>query len=157
MTKRYASREAPQRGDLAVFHFPPDRSIDYFKRVVGLPGDRIQLRGGIVYVNGTPLAREPVAGVFQSKWTGKPPIQYVETMPEGRRYRIAKVEDTGWRNDTSEFVVPPDRYFMLGDNRDYSVDSRDREIGFVARDDIVARAYVVYWSADHSRITTSLE
>jgi signal peptidase I len=157
MTKRYAPGEAPQRGDLAIFHFPRDRSIDYFKRVVGLPGDRIQLRSGIVYVNGTPLGREPQAGLFPSKWTGKAPIQYVETMPEGRRYNIVKVEDSGWRNDTSEFVVPADRYFVLGDNRDNSADSRDREIGFIPRDDIIDRAYVVYWSANRSRIAAPLE
>jgi signal peptidase I len=157
MTKRYARDEAPQRGDLAIFPFPRDRSIDYFKRIIGLPGDRVQLRGGVVYLNGAPLAREPLAGVFRSESVGNPAIQYVETMPDGRHYRIAKMKDSGWRNDTDEFVVPTDRYFVLGDNRDNSLDSRDREIGFVPRDDIIDRAYVIYWSADHSRITAALE
>src|SRR5712671_6093909 len=61
-TKRYARAEAPQRGDLAIFHFPPDRSIEYFKRIIGLPGDRVQLRGGVVYLNGAPFARERSPG-----------------------------------------------------------------------------------------------
>ncbi len=157
MTKRYARAEAPQRGDLAIFHFPPDRSIEYFKRIIGLPGDRVQLRGGVVYLNGAPFARERVAGAFRSEWVGNPAIRYIESMPDGRHYRIAKMGDSGWRNDTNEFVVPPDRYFVLGDNRDNSVDSRDREIGFIPRDDIIDRAYVIYWSADRSRIAAALE
>src|SRR5229473_5558613 len=80
----------------------------------------VQLRGGVVYLNGAPFARERVAGAFRSEWVGNPAIRYIESMPDGRHYRIAKMGDSGWRNDTNEFVVPPDRYFVLGDNRDNS-------------------------------------
>ena len=157
MTKRYARGEAPERGDLVIFRIPRDSSIRYFKRIIGLPGDRVQLRGGVVYINGAPLARERVAGEFRSEMAGNPAIQYVETTPDGRRYRIAKMGDDGRRNDTNEIVVPADRYFVLGDNRDNSFDSRDHEFGSISRGDIIDRAYVIYWSANHSRIAARLE
>ena len=157
MTKRYARAEAPQRGDLAIFHFPRDRRFDYFKRVIGIPGDRVQLRAGVVYLNGEPLARDRVPGALPADWVGARAVQYAETMPDGRHYRIAKAGESGRRNDTAEFVVPAGHYFLLGDNRDNSVDSRDRDIGFVSRDDIIARGYVIYWSAKRNRLAAVLD
>ena len=157
MTKRYASGEEPQRGDLAIFHFPRDRRFDYFERVIGIPGDRVQLRAGVVYLNGEPLARDRVPGALPADWVGARAVQYAETMPDGRHYRIAKAGESGRRNDTAEFVVPAGHYFLLGDNRDNSVDSRDRDIGFVSRDDIIARGYVIYWSAKRNRLAAVLD
>ncbi len=157
MARRYSRAEAPQRGDLAIFYYPRNRSIDYFKRIIGLPGDRVQLRSGVVYINGLPLPREPAgdAALRHEKMTREK--QYVETLPEGRRHLIAKRTDSGWLNNTAEFSVPAGHYFVLGDNRDSSADSRLSEIGFVPRGDITARAYVIYWSAAPDRIGMRLD
>jgi signal peptidase I len=116
MTKRYAQHEVPQRGDLATFRHG---DFDYFKRVIGVPGDRIQLRAGVVYLNGAPLARAEIAGIFRSDWVDNPAFQYTETLPGGRSYRIAKIAkgDLGAYNNTAEVVVPADHYFVLGEPR----------------------------------------
>ena len=157
MTLRYSPGEAPQRGDLATFYYPRNRSIDYFKRIIGLPGDRVQLRAGVVYINGAPLPRQPARDASLRHAEMAKAEQYIETMPEGRRHLIAKRADSGWLNNTAEFIVPAGHYFVLGDNRDSSFDSREAEIGFIPRDDMTGRAYVVYWSAIPSRIGTRLE
>lgn len=156
MTKRYARDEVPQRGDLATFRHG---DFDYFKRVIGVPGDRIQLRAGVVYLNGAALPRTEIAGILRSDWVGDPAVQYAETLPDGRSYRIAKIAkgDLGAYNNTAEVVVPAGQYFMLGDNRDNSADSRGPNFRFIPRADIVARGYVIYWSAKHDRIAAVLD
>lgn len=156
-TRLYFRDEAPRRGDLATFHYARDRKFDYFKRIIGLPGDRIQLRSGKVYINGAPLTREPVENALPSHLVGVGAKQYVEITPEGRRYRIVKLSDAGEWNNTTEAIVPADHYFVLGDNRDNSADSRQPDVGFVAREDMISRASVVYWSPSPNRIGTRLE
>jgi len=146
----YFDRHQPQRGDLATFLFPRDRSVTYVKRIVGLPGDRVQLRDGVVSVNGAPLGREAVG-------TPEGPESetvFVETTPEGRSYQIKQHRTAGPANTTKELLVPAGQYFLLGDNRDNSFDSR--MFGAIRRDDLTGRPRLVYWSRQLSRIGTIL-
>jgi signal peptidase I len=155
LAQRYGRNQMPQRGDLVIFHHPRDRQLDYFKRLVGLPGDRVELRRGDLYVNGVMLERQHV-GTWQSA-AGGPAEIYVETTLDGRHYRIAKSELERVVDNVPEIVIPAGRYYVLGDNRDNSIDSRDPNTGFIGQDDIIGRAYTVWWSSSPSRIGTQLE
>ncbi len=113
----------PERGDVVVFKLPSDNTTDYIKRVVGLPGDRIQVIGGILHINGTAVRRE-ADGTFIEE-PGRPPSQrYIETLPNGRRHHILEQSDSGWLDNTPEYLVPAGHVFAMGDNRDNSADSR---------------------------------
>jgi signal peptidase I len=144
----------PERGDVAVFKNPYDPSIDFIKRVTGLPGDRIQMIGGILHINGQPVQRRRVEDVLASEREAnilRAP-QYVETLPEGRQHRIIEAAgDIGDNDNTPEYVVPPGRYFMMGDNRDRSKDSRYLdEVGYVPAENLVGRAEIIFFSVDGS-------
>lgn len=139
----------PERGDIAVFKYPRDTSIDYIKRVVGLPGDRIQMRGGRLHINGVMVPRERVEDYVYIDTDGKVvrSARYVETLPEGMRYRILEASDTAQFDDTPEYVVPFGHYFMMGDNRDRSADSR-ADVGFVPAENLVGRAELLFFSTN---------
>lgn len=147
---RIADRPA-ERGDVVVFRLPRDPTQTYVKRVVGLPGDRIQMKAGVLYIDGSPAPRRE-AGSFTAMIGGRPATltRYVETLPNGREHEIVKLFDQGPYNDTPEFVVPPDCYFMMGDNRDNSQDSRvaaeNGGVGFVPAENLVGRADRVLFS-----------
>lgn len=143
----------PKRGDVVVFKLPRDNSTDYIKRVVGLPGDRIQMINGILHINGKPVQRELV-GQYEVKddW-GRTPIQvpmYRETLPEGTQHYIIETKgDRGFADNTDVFVVKPGHYFMMGDNRDNSQDSRfESEVGQVPAENLVGRAEIIFFSID---------
>jgi len=144
----------PERGDVVVFKKPPENKIDYIKRVVGLPGDRIQVTGGILHINGVPVKRERIEDFVEMTREGnimRAP-QYVETLPNGRQHRIIEYAgDNGIADNTPEYVVPAGHYFMMGDNRDNSADSRFLdEVGYVPAANLVGRAEVLFFSADGS-------
>ncbi len=140
----------PQRGDVAVFKYPRDTSVDYIKRIVGLPGDRIQVTEGQLYINGVEVPRQP-AGDYVTDDSGIHMVlrRYLETLPGGVQHYILKATDEGEMNNTPEYVVPPDHVFAMGDNRDNSADSRFMNgVGFVPVENLVGRAEFMFFSVD---------
>ena len=140
--------EDVERGDVAVFRKPTDTDTDFIKRIVGLPGDRIQVQGGQLYINGERAKRErlgerEVVSIFgrKSRLT-----EFRETLPGGRQHLIYEESDTRPADNTREFVVPPGHFFAMGDNRDNSTDSRFREVGFIPFENLVGRADVLFFS-----------
>ena len=134
----------PARGDVVVFAYPADPSIDYIKRIVGLPGDHLRMRGGVLYVNGEPAKQERIDDYIETlpDGTERPVPRYSETFGGGRSHEILDRIPNNAFDDTAEFVVPPEHYFLMGDNRDNSNDSRvpNSGVGFVPAKNIVGRA-----------------
>ncbi|HEY5819881.1 MAG TPA: signal peptidase I [Mesorhizobium sp.] len=137
----------PQRGDVVVFKFPPNPSVDYIKRVIGLPGDHIQMKGGQVILNNVPVPREKTGQIDNPDITEEQgPIDvYRETLPNGVSYDTLDISPNGIGDETREFVVPPGHYFMMGDNRDNSSDSRF-QVGYVPEENLVGRANIIFFS-----------
>lgn len=143
----------PEQGDVAVFKYPGDNKTDYIKRIVGLPGDRLQMVGGVLQINGQPVQRERTADFVSRDASGNilRHARYVETLPNGRKHAILEVfGDHGPVDNTGVYAVPPGHYFAMGDNRDSSRDSRFPEVGFVPRENLVGRAEVLFFSVDGS-------
>jgi signal peptidase I len=140
-------KREPQRGDVVVFRYPPNPSIDYIKRLVGLPGDHIQVTNGVLFINGKPVPKVP-DGTFNSDYRNDPghaiPV-FRETLDDGRTYDTLDETQFSPGDNTREFIVPPDHYFMMGDNRDNSADSRF-DVGFVPAENLVGRASVIFFS-----------
>lgn len=138
------------RGDVAVFKLPRDNSTDYIKRIVGLPGDRIQVRGGQLFINGEPVRRERVDDFKRRDWRGNVESipQYRETLPNGVQHYTLDMRQGSDTDDTPVFTVPPGHYFAMGDNRDNSVDSRvpGGGVGFVPAENLVGRADILFFS-----------
>ncbi|MDO8606341.1 MAG: signal peptidase I [Phaeospirillum sp.] len=146
--------KVPERGDVIVFKKPPEARIDYIKRAVGLPGDRIQVKGGILHINGVPVDRQRIEDFIERDRDGnifRAP-QYVETLPNGKKHNIIESHgDNGPADNTPEYKVPAGHYFMMGDNRDNSADSRFlSEVGYVPAENLVGRAEVLFFSGDGS-------
>ena len=136
----------PKRGDMAVFRLPSDPSIDYIKRVIGLPGDRVQMRGGILYINGEAAKREAVE-LPPDRAAGQDLTFYRETLPTGESHLIAEMRDDGQADDTEEYVVPAGHYFMMGDNRDNSQDSRFNAVGYVPAENFIGPVVGIFWTS----------
>jgi signal peptidase I len=144
---------APERGDVIVFKLPSNPSIDYIKRLVGLPGDRIQVRGGRLFINGERVEREPVGmeRVAGEDGPSSTMMEYIETLPGGAMHKIYEESDSAPLDNTEEYVVPEGHYFMMGDNRDNSQDSRVADlVGFVPNDLLVGRAEILFFSVDET-------
>ena len=142
---------APQRGDIIVFKLPRDGRTDYIKRLVGLPGDRVQMRQGLLYLNGQPVERRQTEVVTETGGSGlvRPVARVEETLPDGRRYMTNDFGTDGDLDDTPEVIVPPGHYFFMGDNRDNSADSRlpaEIGVGLVPEENLVGRARLVLLS-----------
>ncbi len=137
----------PERGDVAVFKTPADNSTDFIKRVVGLPGDTIQVRDGRLYINEQVVPREKV-GLSPTGACGvKRATVYRETLPNGVSYDIWECGDTLRYDNTKVYTVPPEHFFMMGDNRDNSSDSR-ANVGYVPLENFVGRAEIIFISFD---------
>jgi len=149
----YRLRE-PDRGDVVVFHFPLNEKVYYIKRIIGIPGDRVQVRDGVVYINGKPVAeREDGRYTYYEKGIKREGKLFIEVLPRKsggeKEHLILKTGITG--DNTSIFVIPKGKYFMMGDNRNNSYDSR--YWGFVDRDKIVGIARIIFFSWDsHSHL-----
>lgn len=148
----------PQRGDLVILTSPADGTTEYIKRIVGLPGDRVQMIGGVLNINGAPVATERLANyVGRDPW-GEPldAPRFRETLPNGAAYETLDTEAGFFLDDTDDHLVPAGHYFAMGDNRDNSADSRlapgQGGLGDVPRDSIIGKVTVVTWSKDPARI-----
>ncbi|QNT78762.1 signal peptidase I [Entomobacter blattae] len=151
----------PQRGDVAVFRFTKDTSVDYIKRIIGLPGDRIQVRKGLLYINGEGVPRQLLGPytAFDEQHHSMPGLLYSETLP-GRgktsvsvTHDILRLMEDGEQNDTPEYTVPEGYFFAMGDNRDNSADSRfmgsgPQDLGFVPMENLIGKAQRIFFSVD---------
>jgi signal peptidase I len=150
VSKRAYDREPPQRGDIVVFRFYGE---DFVKRIAGVPGDRIQMRDGTLMLNGHAVARTRIADFTDTDAFGvqRNIARYRETLPSGRSYATLQLSGDAPQDNTQIYVVPPQSYFVLGDNRDNSNDSR-LDVGFVARDAIVGKAAIKFADRQHKTL-----
>ena len=164
----------PERGDVVVFRHPVNGS-DFIKRLIGLPGDTVQMRDGKVILNGEELPQRP-AGTFEEIYERQGPMgneprcenapvgegatctksRFIETMPDGREYVVLNIDENGYGDNTPVFTVPEGQYFFMGDNRDNSQDSRYGRavggVGFVPADHLIGRADRVMFSSAGSQM-----
>lgn len=141
----------PERGDVAVFRQPKNESVAYIKRIVGLPGDRIQVTDGVLRINDVPVNRSKKS--IATAIDGYNVIRFVlyeETLPNGRSYVIQERSDNDMLDNTSVYEVPPGHYFMMGDNRDNSRDSRAASVGMVPAKNLIGRAERLFFSHNGS-------
>ena len=134
----------PERGDVVVFKFPPDPSKDYIKRLVGLPGDKVQLKDSVVLINGKPFART-LTGTFKEEGYNSPIPTFTEVADNGASYTTMDIRPGNHADNTPVFEVPAGHYFFLGDNRDNSADSRF-DVGMVPAENLVGKARVIFLS-----------
>ncbi|MDC1133671.1 signal peptidase I [Alphaproteobacteria bacterium] len=140
--------ENPKRGDVIVFRKPGDESIDYIKRLIGLPGDTVQVRNGILLVNNKEAKRlktnmGKMKNIFgQEKFF----IEYKEKFENTNFHKIIESSDSDPFDNTIEFIVPQNNFFFMGDNRDNSRDSRTSEVGFVPKKNLIGKAQIIFFS-----------
>src|SRR5262249_31699441 len=136
----------PKRGDVVVFALPREPSTDYIKRVIGLPGDRIQMIGGLLHINGVAVKRHRIGAVFHDG-NGTPVPRRRATPPERESDAGPERQDNNFLDNTQEYVVPAGHYFMMGDNRDNSMDSRVQSaVGYVPFENIIGKAQIIFLS-----------
>ncbi len=139
----------PKRGDVVVFKLPRDNETDYIKRVIGLPGDEIQMIGGVLQINGVPVKKEQISDFVLQDSSGRKRhlTRYRETLPNGVSYPVLDLVNEGIGDNTEVYRVPENHFFMMGDNRDNSTDSRFlSEVGFVPFENLVGRAEIIFFS-----------
>ncbi len=141
----------PERGDVAVFRQPQNESVAFIKRIVGLPGDRVQVVNGVLQINDVAVNRDRKG--FATASDGYNLIRfavYQETLPNGKSYLIQERSDDDLLDNTNVFLVPEGHYFMMGDNRDNSRDSRTTSVGLVPAENLIGRAERLFFSHNSS-------
>lgn len=140
----------PQRGDVVVFRLPKDDSVDYVKRIVGLPGDRIQMINGVLQINGQAVKHEQIEDFVANNGAGVVRVKrYRETLPNGVSYTTLDLTSNGFYDNTPVYAVPPGHYFVIGDNTDNSTDSRVlSQVGYVPFENLIGRVAFIYFSVD---------
>lgn len=142
----------PERGDIAVFKSPTKPDVDLIERLIGMPGDRLQVKKGILHINGQAIEREAV-GDYKIEGSKKTYKRYSETLPNGRQYHILEEFDTGPMDNTQVFVVPAGHFFGMGDNRDNSSDSRYLDnVGYIPMENLVGKLSLIYWNTRVKRL-----
>jgi signal peptidase I len=141
----------PKRGDVVVFKLPHETEKDYIKRIVGLPGDRIAVKDGVLHINGKPVPKERAGSYVGSGPHAVAVPRYKETLPNGVSYYVLDSDPNGQYDNTQTYVVPEGNYFMMGDNRDNSLDSREQSermggVGYVPFENLVGRAEIIFFS-----------
>jgi signal peptidase I len=142
----------PHRGDVIVFALPSDPSTVFIKRLIGLPGDRVQMLDGVLYLNDKPVPKVRVADFVETSPDGYEHhiAQYRETLPDGKSYLVLDGIPDGPSDNTQVYVVPPGHYFMMGDNRDDSDDSRGI-VGYLPAENLVGKAEFEFFSIDGNK------
>ena len=144
-------KSTPQRGDVAVFRLPSQPSINYVKRLIGLPGDNIQMRDGVLFINDQEVKKTFEGDAFEDQTNKKTTFQkYSEILPNGKKINTYNRDDTP-QDNTGIYTVPAGHYFFMGDNRDDSQDSRFLNfVGYVPEQNLVGRASIVFFSNPNS-------
>ncbi len=142
----------PKRGDVVVFKTPSDNRTDYIKRLIGIPGDRIQFIDSNLFLNNSEIIRSKISN-DKSIFCGTKTIEvmnFEEILPNGKKYKTVYLKNSSYQN-SDLFIIPEDHYFFLGDNRDCSKDSRFlSSVGYVHRDNLVGKAQFIFFSSDKS-------
>lgn len=144
------SSQSLKPGDIVVFRQPKNEAVSFVKRIVGMPGDQVEIRNGLLHINGASVDR---SFYFQgTSKSGQQYIDFVETLPSGASHIIREMSDNSILDNTAVYTVPSGFYFLLGDNRDLSNDSRTSNVGFVPVENIYRRAASIYFSHDGTAI-----
>ena len=143
----------PKRGDVIVFKTPADNRTDYIKRLIGLPGDKIQFIDSNLFINSSEILKSKISKK-DLIYCGKEKIDvftFEEILPDGKKYNTVYLQNFSFKN-SDKFIVPEDHYFFLGDNRDCSKDSRFlSSVGYVHQDNLVGKAQFIFFSSDRSK------
>lgn len=141
-------KSTPKRGDVAVFRLPNNPKINYIKRIVGLPGDKIQMRNGVLFINDEEISKTPEGFFIDSDSEIKHEIaQYVEEFSNGKTYQTLDQDPQAPQDNTGIYAVPEGHYFMMGDNRDNSQDSRFLDhVGYVPEENLIGKTNIIFFS-----------